>query len=81
MTLAYGIALAIQSTRYRLDDEVLHGRNGAAALCPKRTQAMLQLAFLASKGPLPSVTVSLIETVLYGAPQVHWWFRGDRRVR
>ena len=48
----------------------MHGRTGTQALCPLRTQAMLQLSFLASTAPLASVTVPLIEQALFGEEQV-----------
>ena len=54
-----------------LQQDKTQSRNGGAALCPRRTQAMLQLAFMASEGAPPSKTIHLIETVLYGEPQVH----------
>ena len=70
LTLPIIIAYAIETTRYRLDDEVMHGRNGTQALSPSRTHAMLQLAFLASTAPLASVTVPLIELALFNEAQV-----------
>jgi hypothetical protein len=70
LTLPIIIAYAIETTRYRLDDEVMHGRHGTQAICPLRTQAMLQLSFMASKAPQASVTVPLIERVLFGEAQV-----------
>ena len=70
LTLPIIIAYAIETTRYRLDDEVMHGRNGTQALSPSRTQAMLQLAFLASTAPPASVTVPLIELALFNEAQV-----------
>lgn len=80
LTLPIIIAYAIETTKYRLDDEVMHGKNGQSALDPVRVQAMLSLAFLASNAPSPHVTVPLIEKALYGEVQVEVYVRSDRVV-
>ena len=71
LTLPLIIAYAIETTKYRLDDEVMHGKYGGATLNPARTQAMLDLCFLASSAPPARVTVPLIEIILFGAVQPH----------
>ena len=70
LTLPLIIAWALETTKYRLDDEVISGKYGGVALDAARTQAMLQLCFVASAAPPARTTVPLIETVLFGAEQV-----------
>jgi hypothetical protein len=71
LPLSLLLAWAIETKKYRLDDEVMHGKYGGAVLDPARTNAMLQLAFSASEGAPARESVPLIEKVLYGAEQEH----------
>ena len=68
LSLALVIAYALETTKYRVDDSLILGRSGGAALDPVRTQALFELSTSANASK-PSETVPLIETVLYGAVQ------------
>ena len=71
LSLPLIMAWALETSKYRIDDELVHGRYSGTTLDAARTHAMLKLCFLASASPLARVTVPLIETVLFGAEQLH----------
>lgn len=65
LTLPLVIAWALETKQYRIDDSVLTGRSGGLTLDPARANAFFSLSM--ADVSQPSVTLPLIEAVLFGS--------------
>ena len=69
LTPAIIVAYALTTTRYRLDENLVTGKHGGQALDAQRSQAMFALSLTTPTDT--TLTIPLVETVLFGAQQDH----------